>query len=187
MARTRRIPAVLVLAAGGLLALARAEAALGELSRRDADALAGASLVYVATVRKDGNQSTAAPVWFTVMDERAVLIQTGPTTWKARRIRRGSPVIVWIGDRGGPAFVGKAEITRDPAVVRRIVGDFPKRYWMARLGLHKPTAASFEKGTRVAIEITPLRDLPAGFSSQPGAPAPTVADPPGSRGPGSRR
>jgi hypothetical protein len=67
-------------------------------------------LFYIATVRKDGNQSNAAPVWFTVTPDRLLLIQTKPTTWKARRIRRNSPVIVWIGKRDGLAFIGKAEI-----------------------------------------------------------------------------
>ena len=85
------------------------------------DALSTASVLYIATVRKDGNQSTAAPVWFTVAPDHVVLIQTQPTTWKAKRIRRGSPVIVWIGKTKGPAFIGKAEITSDPAVAHQIV------------------------------------------------------------------
>ena len=37
-----------------------------QLSQRDIDALSGASLLYIATIRKDGNQSTPAPVWFTI-------------------------------------------------------------------------------------------------------------------------
>jgi len=143
-----------------------------DTSERDLKALADASLVYVATVRKDGNQSTAAPVWFTVAADKSILIQTGPTTWKAKRIARGSPVIVWIGDAKGPAFFGRAEITRDPKVVAAIVEDFPKRYMAARLGFHKPTTESFDKGDRIAIRITPTRDLPAGFTSAPGTPAP---------------
>jgi general stress protein 26 len=176
--------AIVVVASVLSIVLATAQAGLCQTSRRDVDALAEASLVYVATVRKDGSQSTPAPVWFTVTDDHLVLIQTSPTTWKAKRIRRGSPVIVWIGDQSGPAFVGKAEISRDPEVIRRIVRDFPKRYWMARLGLHKPTETSFEKGTRVAIKITPVRDLPRGFSSSPGAPAPSLEETPsGSRPP----
>jgi hypothetical protein len=148
--------------------------ALCQASQRDLEALSKASVIYVATVRKDGNQSTAAPVWFTVTPDRLVLIQTAPTTWKAKRIRRGSPVIAWIGKRDGPAFIGKAEITKDPGVINRIVDEFPKRYLVARLGLHKPTVASFEKGDRVAIRITPVRDLPQGYASQPGTPAPTL-------------
>ncbi len=145
-----------------------------QVSQRDINALSTASVLYIATVRKDGNQSTPAPVWFTVAPDHLVLIQTQPTTWKAKRIRRGSPVIVWIGKTKGPAFIGKAEITSDPAVPRQIVEDYPKRYLMARLGLHKPTQEMFDKGQILAIRITPVRDLPDGFASQPGRPAPSI-------------
>lgn len=95
--------------------------ALSQASHRDADALSQASLIYIATVRKDGNQSKAAPVWFTKTSNGLVLIQTATPTWKAKRIRRASSVIVWIGKRSGPAFIGKAEITTDPAVISQIV------------------------------------------------------------------
>jgi len=157
-----------------LCALATATSA-ADTSARDA-AVSKASLIYIATVRKDGNQSTAAPVWFTTTPDHHLLIQTGPTTWKAKRVRRGSPMIVWIGEPTGPAFVGKAAITRDPAVLQRIVEDFPKRYVEARLGFHKPTLESFDKGDRLAIDITPVRDLPKGFASKPGTPAPSVEE-----------
>jgi Pyridoxamine 5'-phosphate oxidase len=155
-----------------------AETAAGmnvHVTQRDIDALKQASLLYIATVRKDGNQSTAAPVWFTVALDHSIYIQTRPATWKAKRIRRGSPVIVWIGKRSGPAFIGKAEISGAPAVARQIVQDYPKRYLMARLGLHTPTQAMFDKGEILAIKITPVHDLPEGFASRPGTPAPSLA------------
>lgn len=145
-----------------------------QVSQRDTDALSTASVLYIATVRKDGNQSAAAPVWFTVAPDHVVLIQTQPTTWKAKRIRRGSPVIVWIGKTKGPAFIGKAEITSDPAVAHQIVQDYPKRYLMARLGMHTPTQEMFDKGQIIPITIRPIRDLPEGFASQPGKPAPSI-------------
>jgi hypothetical protein len=144
------------------------------LSQRDIDALSEASVLYIATVRRDGNQSTPAPVWFTISPNHLVLIQTEPITWKAKRIRRGSPVIVWIGKPRGPAFIGKAEITSDPAVPRQIVDDYPKRYLMARLGLHRPTQEMFEKGQILAISNHPVRDLPEGFASRPGTLAPSI-------------
>jgi hypothetical protein len=143
-----------------------------QVSEHDLDALSKASVLYIATVRKDGNQSIAAPVWFTVAPDHRLLIQTGPTTWKAKRVRRGSPMIVWIGKMQGPAFVARAEITKDPAVLHQIVEDFPKRYLMARLGLHTPTQAMFDQDKILAIVITPVRDLPDGFKPQPGTPAP---------------
>jgi len=132
-----------------------------------------AQTVYVATVRKDGNQSTSAPVWFTMSADRAqLLIQAHKGSWKDKRIRRGSPVIVWIGGLNGPAFIGKAEITKDAAVVDKILTDYPKKYTMN--ALVGPSRASFESGDRIAIRITPIKDLPAGFSSAPGTPAPAL-------------
>jgi hypothetical protein len=148
--------------------------ALGQAFHRDFQALSKASFIYIATVRKDGNQSKAAPVWFTTTPDGLVLIQTAVTTWKAKRIRRGSPVIVWIGKRDGPAFIGKAEITTDPAVINRIVTDYPQRYLLARIGFHQPSQEMFTEGRIVAIKITPVRDLPEGFASAPGARAPKV-------------
>ena len=132
-----------------------------------------ASTVYVATVRKDGNQSTPAPVWFTMSADRAqLLIQAHKGSWKDKRIRRGSPVIVWIGDLNGPAFVGRAEITKDAAVVDKILTDYPKKYTM--YALMGPSRASFESGDRIAIRITPIKQLPANFASAPGTPAPAI-------------
>ena len=148
-----------------------------QLSRRDTEALSQASLIYIATVRKSGNQSTAAPVWFTTTPDRGdVLIQTAPTSWKARRIRRGSPVMVWIGQLNGPAFTGKAQITSEPALINRIVKDCTKKYWLAWVGLHRPTEERFSRGEIVAIKITPSRDLPEDFAFVPGAPAPKLSD-----------
>ncbi len=132
-----------------------------------------ASTVYVATVRKDGNQSTAAPVWFTMSADRAqLLIQAHRGSWKDKRIRRGSPVIVWIGDLNGPAFVGRAEITKDATVVDKILTDYPKKYTMD--ALMGPSRSSFESGDRIAIRITPVKQLPEKFSSAPGTPAPAI-------------
>jgi hypothetical protein len=83
-------------------------------------------------------------------------------------------VIVWIGRKHGPAFIGKAEISSDPAVERQIIEDYPKKYLMARFGFHRPNQEMFDKGGILSIVITPVRDLPQSFTSQPGTPAPSI-------------
>jgi general stress protein 26 len=154
---------------------AATQTARAQISARDARALADAKLIYIATVRKDGNQSKAAPVWFTLSaDNKAILIQTGPQTWKVKRIKRGSPVLVWIGTAAGPAFIGKAEITPDAGVQQKILTDMHEKYWENRMLGVGPSAERFKSGDRLAIVITPVRDLPDGFSSGPGAPAPKL-------------
>ena len=73
-------------------------------SARDSAELAKSTYIYIATVRKDGNQSKAVPVWFITTSDNQVLIETGPGSWKAKRIKRGSPALIWIGTPTGPAF-----------------------------------------------------------------------------------
>jgi general stress protein 26 len=149
--------------------------ARADISPRDQQALAKADLVYVATVRKNGTQSKAAPVWFTTgTDHNSILIQTEKTTWKAKRIRRGSPVLVWIGKADGPAFIGKAEITSDASILDKILKDFREKYWQNRVMGVGPSRAGFDSGERVAIKITPVRDLADGFTSQPGSAPPSM-------------
>jgi hypothetical protein len=159
-----------------LAILAAGSEAFAQATPRDIDAFSKASLVYIATVRKDGNQSKSAPVWFTTTPDHILLIQTNPDTWKAKRVRRGSPAIVWIGAEDGPAFIGKAEITSDPAVLNRIITDYPEKYLTARVGLFRPSQEKFDKGSVIAIKITPVRDLP-NFVTQAGTPAPSLEAP----------
>lgn len=158
-----------------LVAIASAANA-APLSQRDADALAKASYVYIATVRKSGDQSRNTPVWFTTTDAGEVLIETGPQSWKAKRIRRGSPAMIWIGKADGPAFIGKAEITNDHALQDQVIADYPVRYFAARMGFAKPTREKFDQGQIVAIRIKPVRDLPDGFANSPGTPAPPLTE-----------
>jgi general stress protein 26 len=162
----------LMVAAALLIMSSNAHAAI---STRDQQALAKAELIYVATVRKNGMQSTSAPVWFTTSaDNNSVLIQTRPTTWKAKRIKRGSSVLVWIGKANGPAFIGTAEITSDAAVQNKILKDYRQKYWQNRVMGVGPSRAKFDSGEVLAIKITPVRDLQDGFTSQPGSPPPPM-------------
>ena len=63
--------------------------------------LQGADEIYVATVRKDGTRSSVVPVWFGWMDD-AIWFTTSPTSHKANRIARGSPLFVSAAGKDGP-------------------------------------------------------------------------------------
>lgn len=166
------------LLAGVLVASLAAQAAttLAAASPRDLQALANATYIYIATVRKDGNQSRAVPVWFITTADDQILIQTSPTSWKAKRIRRGSPALIWIGSPDGPAFIGKAEIVQDKTLQDEVFAEYPKKYLLARIGYARPTRAKLDAGQIVVIRISPTRDLPDGFQSAPGTPAPALEE-----------
>ena len=165
-----------LLAAAVLLAAlaSLAATAVAATSPRDADALAKSTYIYIATVRKDGNQSRAVPVWFIPTGDNQVLIETSPTSWKAKRIRRGSPTLIWIGSPTGPAFIGKAEIVEDKALQEQVLAGYPRKYLLARIGYARPTRAKLDSGQIIVIRISPARDLPDGFQSAPGTPAPAL-------------
>jgi general stress protein 26 len=160
-----------------ILAILAATAGVGTsaTSARDAAELAKSTYIYIATVRKDGNQSKAVPVWFIDASDNQILIETGPNSWKAKRIKRGSPALVWIGSRTGPAFIGKAEIVQDKSLQDLVIEQYPKKYLLARVGFARPSRAKIDSGQIVVIRISLVRDLP-GFTSEPGTRAPTLEE-----------
>ena len=119
-----------------------------------AAALAEAHYLYVATRRADGTPAKVVPVWF-MFDGDAIWFTTAPTTHKARRIARGSPLLVWVGRRDGPHFVGHAELVRDPDAAARMAPAYERRYWIARLGLFRPRPARVRDGKTVLVRVTP--------------------------------
>ena len=143
-------------------------------STRDLAAFQEQSYIYIATVRKDGNQSRAVRVWFVMSPDNKILIDTNSDSWKAKRIKRGSPVLVWMGSATGPAFIGKAEIVVDKAIQDTMIEKIPEKYFLARVGFFGPKRAKFDDGEIVTIRISPVRDLPEGFASSPGTPAPKL-------------
>jgi hypothetical protein len=174
MKKIRSLREITAAIAALLMILVSAARLLAGTSAANLELLSKSSLVYIATVRKSGDQSKAVPIWFTTTDDGSLLINTAPDSWKAKRIKRGSPVMIWIGKADGPAFIGKAEITGDPKDLDKIVADYPKKYTIAWVGLFRPSRKKYDAGTSVAIKITPVRDLPDGFQSAPGTPAPAL-------------
>ena len=123
-----------------------------------AGALRTAKQIWVATRRADGTASKAVPVWFTVDgdgDGDALYFSTGPGSHKARRIARGSPLLVWVGRADGPHFVGRAELVRDPAVAARMAPSYDRKYWISWLGFFRPRAERVREGKTVIVKVSP--------------------------------
>ena len=117
-------------------------------------ALRSSKEIYVATRRADGSQSKVVPVWF-MYDGDAIYFATGPESFKARRIRHGSPLFVWVGSANGPHFVGKAELSKDPELAARMAPIYSQKYWIAWLGLFRPNPDRVRDGKTVLVKISP--------------------------------
>jgi len=117
-------------------------------------ALATAKNLYVATKRKDGSTSEVAPIWF-MADDEAIYFTTTPTSYKAKRIAKGSPVLVWVGSTQGPHFVGKGEIVRDPAMAEKMAPAYDQKYWISWLGFFRPSPDRVREGKTLIVRVTP--------------------------------
>jgi hypothetical protein len=141
----------LVVLAGALVAAAVSAAGF---PTDVADALRSSKEIYVATKRADGSQSKVVPVWF-MFDGEAIYFATGPKSYKARRIRHGSPLLVWVGSATGPHFVGKATLEKDPELAARMAPVYSKKYWIAWLGLFRPDPERVRSGKTVLVKVVP--------------------------------
>ena len=111
--------------------------------------------IHVATKRKGGEWSSAAPVWFWYADE-AIYFTTSPSSYKAKRILDGrNAVRIAVGGQDGPTFTGTAEIFTDAALVKRMADAYNEKYWIAWFGLFRPRVERIESGKTVAIKVTP--------------------------------
>jgi PPOX class probable F420-dependent enzyme len=119
-----------------------------------AAALRDAKEIHVATRRADGTPSKAVPVWF-MFDGDAVYFTTAPGSHKARRIARGSPLLVWVGRADGPHFVAPAEVVRDPDLAARMAPVYDEKYWISWLGFFRPRAERVRDGKTVIVRVSP--------------------------------
>jgi PPOX class probable F420-dependent enzyme len=117
-------------------------------------ALESSKNLYVATRRRDGAQSQVAPIWF-MFDGQAVYFTTVPTSYKAKRIRRGSPLLVWVGSPDGPHFEARAELLQDPELAARMAPVYSRKYWIAWLGLFRPNPERVRAGKTAIVKLTP--------------------------------
>jgi hypothetical protein len=137
----------------GIFVAAIASASAG-FSPEVTGALQSSKEIYVATKRPNGTLSKVVPVWF-MFDGEAIYFATLPTSHKAKRIAKGSPLYVWVGSADGPHFVGPAELVRDPDVAARMAPVYAKKYWIAWLGLFKPNAERVRSGKTLIVKVRP--------------------------------
>ncbi|MGE0681035.1 MAG: hypothetical protein AB7P69_09080 [Candidatus Binatia bacterium] len=119
-------------------------------------ALQTESYIYVATRRSNGEWSTPAPVWF-MSDGDAVYFTTSPTSYKAFRIHRGSPVRIWVGRKDGPLLEGEARFVKERVIIERMAVRYTQKYWLAWLGFFKPRRGRVALGKTLAVQVFPFR------------------------------
>ena len=124
------------------------------------NALKTESYIYVATRRLNGQWSTAAPVWF-MYDGENLCFTTAPSSHKAHRIHRGSPVKIWVGQKDGPSFEGKAQLVKDGPLAERMGKFYSDKYWIAWLGFFKPRPARVGSGKTLIVKVMPDAQSPA--------------------------
>jgi hypothetical protein len=124
-------------------------------------ALQSSDLIYVATKRRDGQRSSAAPIWFYYTGDGKLFFTTSPDAWKAKRIERGSPLYIWVGKKDGPFLIGDAESVTDPNLVDQMGRAYSDKYWIAWLGFFKPRSARVTSGKTNAYLVT-LREAKPG-------------------------
>jgi PPOX class probable F420-dependent enzyme len=155
MTRLRRFPMSMSLLVVTLAVLAMGGVAMAAgFTPEVTEALRNSKEIYVATRRADGTTSKVVPVWF-MFDGDAIYFATGPNSHKAKRIKRGSPLLVWVGRSDGPHFVGPAELVTDPAVAERMAPVYSQKYWIAWLGLFRPNPERVRTGKTVIVKVKP--------------------------------
>jgi general stress protein 26 len=110
--------------------------------------------IYVATKRANGTLSKVVPVWF-MFDGDAIYFATLPDSHKAKRLKKGGPLYVWVGAADGPHFVGQAELSRDPELAARMAPVYAQKYWIAWFGLFKPNPERVRTGKTVIVKVRP--------------------------------
>jgi uncharacterized protein len=112
--------------------------------------LAARRTISLTTFKRDGTP-VSTPVWVVTDDGRRLLVWTGRSTWKAKRIRRDPRVLVapstFRGRERGPRVEGRARIL-DGYDVKPLVRE--KYGWQMKL-LERFNGGG--EGRSVAVEI----------------------------------
>lgn len=142
---------VVVLGCGLLSTVARA----GGLPAETKQALETSKYVYIASTRKDGSLSKPAEIWF-LYHNGAVYVGTLPTSWRAKRIKKGRPQAkIWGGKADGPSFLATGAIVNEPDVYPVMLATYAKKYPDGWSKFEDKFRTGFKDGSRVLIKYTP--------------------------------
>ena len=131
----------------------------GTVSPKTKELLQSSSYIYTATQRKSGETSESVPIWF-MWDGEQIFFTTEPDSWKAKRIARGSPLYIWVGNEDGPFVVGTAEKITDPAIIAHMGEVYADKYWIAALGFFRPRPERVAEGKTIAYKVTLAEGTP---------------------------
>ncbi|MFI1015180.1 PPOX class F420-dependent oxidoreductase [Streptomyces sp. NPDC020965] len=121
-----------------------------------AEDFATAKYISLTTFRKDGT-GVATPLWF-AEDGGRLYAWTRTDSWKVKRLRKDSRVLVTVCDMrgrvapGAPSVAGTAELLADPAPVRKLLAR--KYTWQFWLLDWPATVARRGKRPHTAIAVT---------------------------------
>jgi len=143
-----------------------------------AAALEESPFVYVSPLLADGTESTChGEVWYAWLDG-AVVINTAPSTWKARAQERGLDLArIWVGDHGrwkrmigrneafrkAPSFDARVVRSRDAALTDRLLDVYARKYpdeigqWREKM---RQGVASGERVLLLYAPLDPSGELP---------------------------
>ena len=149
----------------------------GARSARAADALPTAQLgsspfVYISPLLADGRESKChGEVWYGWIDG-AVVINTAPTTWKARALAAGHDrARIWVGDHGrvkqmigsneafrsAPHFDARVDSAKkDSALLDKLLAVYEKKYPREIASWRDKMRDGYHSGERLLLRYRPV-------------------------------
>ncbi len=130
-------------------------ACAGELPADVKSALETSKYVYISSTRKDGSLGKPAEIWF-LYHKGAVYVGTPPTTWRAKRIRKGRTAAkIAVGKVDGPSFTATGAIVNEPDALAVLYEAYAKKYPEGWPQFEQKFRTGFKDGSRVLIKYTP--------------------------------
>jgi hypothetical protein len=144
-------PCIRAIACALVLATSAAAALSPDVDR----ALRESKYVYIQSERKGGELGKAAEIWF-FYDQGRTYVGTRPTSWRVRRIKAGrKKARIAVGKADGPAFDATGEIVHDPAIEKKLMEEFAKKYPEGWSRFADSFRDGFKSGDRVIVRYTP--------------------------------